>query len=75
MYVICLKAQAECHQCKEGQQHDCYFVSSSYHKRWKLFCHFNASVLNVWEILKIPAMLDNVQEYIHTRPLQASFPS
>ena len=77
MYGISLKAQAECPQCKEGQQldqtHGCYFVSSTYHERWQLLCHFNASVHTVWEILKIPAMLDNVKEYINTRLLQATF--
>ena len=77
MYAISLKAQAECPQCKEGQQldqsHGCYFVSSSYHERWQLLCHFNASVDTVWQILKTPTMLDNVKEYINTRLLQAGF--
>ena len=74
---ISCKAQAECPQCKEGQQldqsHGCYFVSSSYHERWQLLCHFNASVHTVWQILKTPTMLDNVKEYINTRLLQAGF--
>ena len=77
MYAISLKAQAKCPQCKEAQQldqsHGCYFVSSSYHERWQLLCHFNASVHTVWQILKTPTMLDNVKEYINTRLLQAGF--
>ena len=77
MYFISLKAQAKCHQCMEGyqldQSHDCYFVSTSYHERWQLLCHLNASVFNVWEILEIPAILENVQDYIQTRLLQARF--